>query len=135
MTEYRRHCWIESSHEEFSGISDREGYRREIVLIMKDVVVRWPARTQQTAVRLNEANTGNRQQRTWKGEEKSQYAYLKVEIELDRVGDRLVHYKPSRAVPTLVAISRVLREEPDMVALADDDNCDLGVDLELRASS
>lgn len=74
-------------------------------------------------MRLNEENAGNRQQRTWEEEENSQYAYLKVEIELDRVGDRLVHYKPSRAVPTLVSISRVLREEPDMVALADDGSC------------
>lgn len=46
------------------GISDREGDIREIVFIMKDVVVRWPARTQQTAVRLNEAKAGNRQQCT-----------------------------------------------------------------------
>lgn len=68
-------------------------------------------------------------------EKSKQSAYLKVEIKLDGVGDRLVHYKPSRAVPTLVAISRVLREEPNMVSLADDDNCDLGVDPELLASS
>lgn len=61
--------------------------------------------------------------------------YLKVEVKLNGVRDRLVDDKPSRAVSALpVTIIGVLREEPNVVTLADDDDSDLGLDVELLAS-
>lgn len=61
---------------------------------------------------------------------------LKVKIELHGVGHRLIHYKSSGTVPTLlVALGRVLREEPDVVTLAYDYDRDFRVDVQFLTSS
>jgi hypothetical protein len=78
---------------------------------------------------------------------------LKIEIEFGRMSNFTINDRPSRAVSTLVRVAFRLREEsitismpgrtwfntqtgdiPNVMALSDDDNGDLGVHIQVRAS-
>lgn len=66
----------------------------------------------------------------------SHVTYLKVEVKLYGIGDPMVDDESSRTVLTLpITLTLVPGEEPDMMSLPDNDDCDLGVDFEFRTSS
>ena len=68
------------------------------------------------------------------GAEQSSVA-LKIPIEFSRVGNNPVDNRSRRTVATSVGVSRLPREETNVMSFCNDDDSDLGVDLEVRASS
>ena len=74
---------------------------RETVLIAEDVIMRWSACPEKTAVALQ------------------------IEVELRGISHLAVDHCASWTVSTLVSVSSILREEPDVVTFSDDNNGDL----------
>jgi len=58
---------------------------------------------------------------------------LKVKVKLGRVGNVAVYDGPGRTIPTSIGIAFTCREEPDVMALAHDDERDLGFDVQITA--
>jgi hypothetical protein len=77
---------------------------------VKDIVVAWTARAEKATVRLQ------------------------VEVELDRMSDVRVNDCTSDAVLRAVRFVRVRGEEPNVVALANDDDGNFRVNFERLAS-
>jgi len=58
---------------------------------------------------------------------------LKVEVKFSGMSDLTIDDSASRAIATPIGVPLRLREETDMVALSNNDDCDLGIDTQLLA--
>lgn len=58
---------------------------------------------------------------------------LEIPVQLQRVNNLLIDYRPRRTVAASVTIVRVLGEESHVVALADYNHSNAGVDFEILA--
>jgi len=78
-----------------------ERIRREIVLVVKHVIVRRSARPKEASVALQ------------------------VKVELGRVNYIRVDHRPRRTVAAPILVAGFVGEEPDVMPLSNDNNCDL----------
>lgn len=57
-----------------------------------------------------------------------------IPVKLGRVGHNTIHHGTCGTVPAPICVTRILCEEPDVVAFGDNDHRDFGVDLQFLAS-
>ena len=88
-----------------------KGHQREIVLIAEDVIMRWSARPEKTAMALQ------------------------IEVKLHRISHLAVDHCACWTVSAPVSVSVMLREKPDVVTFSDDDKGDFRRNFQVGTGS